>query len=64
MGLFKKKKIYKVVLAFDSHTAFTHTEYVKAKDPADAWHQIAKQHCSIDCRLIIEVDGILPKEVL
>lgn len=63
MKLFKKKKIYRVIWAFDSNTSFTHTEYVKAVDTADAWHQIAKQHYAIDCRFITEVNEIPPKEI-
>ena len=63
MKLFKKKKIYRVIWAFDSQTIITHTEYVKANDAADAWRQIAKQHYAIDCRFIAEVDEIPPKEI-
>ena len=58
MGLFKKKKIYKVIWAFDSlPMTSTHTEYVKAKDEADAWYKIATQHYAIDCRSISLVEA-------
>ncbi len=63
MGLFKKKKIYRVIWAFDSYTSLTHTEYVKATDIADAWRQIAEQHHAIDCRSVIEVNEIPQKEL-
>ena len=59
MGLFKKKKkkIYRVTWAFDSQTSCTFTEYVKAKDEAEAWYKIATQHYAIDCRSISLIDA-------
>ena len=57
MGLFKKKKIYRITWAFDSQTSCTFTEYVKAKDEADAWYKIATQHYAIDCRSISLVEA-------
>ena len=41
--LFKKRKIYKVVWAYDIECS-PDTEYVKAFDIAHAWKKIKRQH--------------------
>ena len=43
MGLFRKKKIYKVVWRYDAICS-TYTEIIKAYDMADAWSRVRKQH--------------------
>lgn len=59
MKLFKKrkKKIYRVVWAFDNQSCYTLTEWVKAYDKVHAWKQITKKHfLAISCREIEEVE--------
>lgn len=56
MGLFTKKNIYRVVWKYDSTSRASYTEYVKAKDAAEAWHKIAKQHYAIHCEEVVKVD--------
>jgi hypothetical protein len=53
--IFNKKRIYKVVWAYDSWLAPT-TEYVKARDIAQAWNKIRRQHgLPITCISVEEV---------
>ena len=48
MGIFIKKKLYKIVWRY-SHLGYCHTESVTARDPAKAWKKIIKEHgVSID----------------
>lgn len=57
MCWFKKKYLYKITWAYDSHDPLTYTEYVKASDIASAWQKIVKNHSlAIDCREIVRVD--------
>ena len=56
MGLFAKKNIYRVVWKYYSTDKESYTEYVKAKDAAEAWYKIRKQHMSIHCVEVIKVD--------
>ena len=59
MCWFKKKEeyLYIVEWAYDSITSITHREIVKAKDAADAWFKIAKNHAvAIDCRKIKKIE--------
>jgi hypothetical protein len=57
MCWFKKKYLYKITWAYDSHDPLTYTEYIKASDIASAWQKIVKSHSlSVDCREIIRVD--------
>jgi hypothetical protein len=55
MWPFKKKYIYKVEWAYNP-TSLAYTEFIKATDVADAWHQIAKAHGAIDCRGIEKIE--------
>ena len=55
MGLFSKKKLYKIVWRYGS-LCYCHTEIVAARDPAKAWKKIKKEHgASIDLVLLEEI---------
>ena len=43
MGIFSKKKLYKIVWRYDP-LSHCHTEIVVAKDHAKAWKKIKKEH--------------------
>lgn len=44
MGLFRKKKIYKVVWKYYSTSSISYTELVKAYDTTHAWEIIKREH--------------------
>lgn len=55
MGLFSKKKLYKIVWRY-GNLCYCHTEIVAARDPAKAWKKIKKEHgASIDLVLLEEI---------
>ena len=56
MGIFSKKKLYKIVWRYDS-LSYCHTEIVVAKDPARAWKKIKKEHA-------INIDLVLLEEII
>lgn len=52
--LYKPKKTYCVIWSYDSQTQYSYTEWVKARDMAEAWNKVRKQHgIAINCRKIV-----------
>ena len=43
MGLFSKKKLYKV--EWTRCLGIVHTDIIEAKNPAQAWKKLKEEHC-------------------